>query len=1257
MQRIMIVFWVVSLIMVSGMTDVSGANVFSSGFNPYYYFYPDAVIGQNGFFQNTSNRVDGRGLDEPRGIAIDKSVTPNHLYIADSYNNRILGWGNIDHAFLGNEADIVIGQNDLYSNWSHDGNVSPLSLYEPHGLWVGNSGDLYVCDFGNNRVLFFHDPFQDDNAADGLLGQNSFGESDPNGGGSVSSSVFDHPIYLAVDDSLGIYVSDYYNNRVLFFQNPFETGGDGFADAVVGQPDFTSFFPNRDAASPADNTLYFPAGLAFDSLGNLWLTDSFNYRILRYPTPLPTTGGQANWWRGQPSFGTNYYNWDGITMQSNFSPYPTGLDDPRGILLDAADRLYIADQVNSRVLRWDDPTSTALAADFVFGHYGDFYRGDSNHSGVPTPNTLSYPHDVDMDSQGRLYIVDSTNNRVLRYDNPLGSSTAIGVCGQPDLSSGEPNYLDGAGLSYPVDVAIDKSSTPEHVYIVDRSNNRVLCWNNLDDALMGLPADIVLGQPDPYSNDPGCSQERLDDPSAIAVDSLSHVWIADEMNNRVIGFENPFVHDQKADFLIGQPSWTSSNSNMGFANPTSATLSSPEGICFDASGSLWVADSMNNRALRFSEPYNMKPDADLVLGQQDMTTSIPNYFSLGPKSLNYPTDVAGNEEGNLFVCDSGNNRVLEFLYPQTGGGADRVFGQLDDFYTNDADAGGTISARGLNNPVCLAIYDNDILAVTDQMNSRVLGFFDAASPSGDTTADFVFGQNGQMNTGGYETSGDPSPTSFNFPRGIAFDPYKNLFVADSDNNRVLVFQVPLPPKIRAAAFIDADNNSLVDFGDRLILQFPEAMAITPGADFVATDFHLPRAGDSLGIGFEVRISTLKKNSLIITLGVSPSLRIEGSDADSSRIDVAPEAGEKLVSLLTGMPVVSSSPLDIKFVLRSPPPQNFGPGGGTLQILDDPDALFRKHQLYLPPGVDNTSFLFSILPPQLQLPYLTAVKIYGASEAYITLEFSPESVGEENGFMLKYMRMALLVQDSGGNWVPVWRSVPFVLDLTDNTITTLLGDLYENGGGAKIPSMKYGIDGDVIIVDARNLVEENSVNAQEESGGGLFKRKMRNPGSVCLSPGTDCIYTKHKLCIPGYEEIPSGGYTLTIRQATADEREEFPDQSGAVFVIESDPEFPFDAAFDLTVEYVPNEDPDLTDVLTLEGAPGSEGKLRLVKRDPSTGEFAFVSSYGSVTLNENNTLTTTGLFELTDGGTAVYGLAVDPTATSLTTAASVWEFYE
>src|SRR5271155_3581903 len=120
----------------------------------------DRELGQLDMVHNGFNLVDGIGLALPEGAALDTSVSPNRLYVADSYNNRVLGWNNAAGFINGAPADLVIGQTDVFAQLILGACSPPTAsnLCFPEGIAVDHNGNLYVADTRNNRVLEYFAP-------------------------------------------------------------------------------------------------------------------------------------------------------------------------------------------------------------------------------------------------------------------------------------------------------------------------------------------------------------------------------------------------------------------------------------------------------------------------------------------------------------------------------------------------------------------------------------------------------------------------------------------------------------------------------------------------------------------------------------------------------------------------------------------------------------------------------------------------------------------------------------------------------------------------------------------------------------------------------------------------------------------------------------------------------------------------------------------------------------------------------------------
>jgi NHL repeat len=249
----------------------------------------DRVFGQPDFasrFCNQAAAPSAVSLCRPVGVEVDGAA---NLYVGDSDNQRVLEYDS--PLTTDTIADRVFGQPDFSSNVCNQGAAFPSAstLCFPHGVAVGTSGNVYVGDAANDRVLEYDIPFTTDVVADLVLGQTNFTGFDCNQGGglgSANASSLCGPHDTSVDAAGNLYVADGDNERVLEYQNPLTT--DTVSDRVFGQAgSFTSGTCNLGGISA--NSLCDPWGVALDGAGNLYVADRNNNRVLQYDSPLAPT--------------------------------------------------------------------------------------------------------------------------------------------------------------------------------------------------------------------------------------------------------------------------------------------------------------------------------------------------------------------------------------------------------------------------------------------------------------------------------------------------------------------------------------------------------------------------------------------------------------------------------------------------------------------------------------------------------------------------------------------------------------------------------------------------------------------------------------------------------------------------------------------------------------------------------------------------------------------------------------------------------
>ncbi len=733
-----------------------------------------------------ANVVEGRELQTPEGVAIDNSVSPPLVYIADTANNRVLMYQYNTQLTAGSFADNVLGQLNRFSTIGASQGVS-TALKTPTGMVVDSAGNLYVADTGNNRILRYPTPasqpagYQLPNL---VIGQTSYAGTGANTGGvtaktlSLFSGSFAGRTGLAIDSGGNLWVADTGNNRVMRFPVAvLQAGQPGpAADIVVGQMDLVSSVAASARNSKTGMTR--PNGIALDAAARLLVADQLG-RVLVYPAGAGP--------------GTAAIRILGIDTSQNGGNNPTAIAvggnsaTVEGVSV-AGSNIIVSDNNNNRVLVFGSvdtwpPESTQFSpsAIQVLGQ-ANFTSALANGGNVDSSAVLmSSPTDAGS-SASELWVADSGNNRILVFPIAAKGVTTVAsrVIGQLDFPYNAPNLVEGkefattSGPAFGGSAVLDLSVSPPHLYVADTQNNRILGFTNFATVQPGQKADIVIGQPDMFRvgvNYPGGVSTQpnatgLYNPIGLAVDPSGNLYVADTGNARVVRFPAPFASGstagQSADMVIGQASLTGR-----LTDATQSTMASPIALAFTsaASGYLVVSDVTQNRVLLFKAPLSSGMSASIVLGQTSFTSSVGGTGGAGFTS---PGGVAVDSSDRILVADAGNGRV-------------QAFPTVSSLGTTSTPASFSITS-GLSQPVSIGMTATSDFWVADSNANLVLHFasidqLPVANPpyASDTTQPAVS------------------------PRSAFVDQYNNLLITDGVNR--VEYDVPQVNVLNAANYI------------------------------------------------------------------------------------------------------------------------------------------------------------------------------------------------------------------------------------------------------------------------------------------------------------------------------------------------------------------------------------------------------------------------------------------------------------------------
>ena len=622
-------------------------------------------------------------------------------------------------------------------------------LNNPLGIAVDSAGNVFIADSTNNRIR----KVSSDGIITTVAGDGTPGSSG-DGGPAITAQLL-VPGGVAVDGAGNLFFAQ--GGRSMT-----ETGGirkvspDGIITTV---------------AVTSSQAVFYSRSLAADKAGNLFIADAVNGRVRKLSSDGMITVVAGN--------GSQGYSGDGgpaINAQ---------LFNPNAVALDSLGNLFIADYANQRIRKVDSGGTITTVA----GTGQGLFEGPGGYSGDGGPAIaaqLNGPSGVAADGAGNLFIADTFNSRIRKISS---SGTISTVAGNGFYSySGDGGPATGAQLYNPTGVAVDRSG---NVFIADALNNRVrkLSSSGVITTVAGngppCPAfpGTLVPPPVPscgaYSGNEGsATSTQLNSPGGVAVDSAGNLFIAD--------FGNKRIRKVSPDGIISTVAGTE-----GVLSPL---------VVVDTAGDLFFADLGNGRVLKLSPDGTITAIAGSSACDPDYICSSGDGGPATDAQLTGPVGLAVDKAGNVFISDAGRIRKVSL------DGIITTVAGCSPVCTSGLGDGGPAPSAHIN-PYGIAVDSAGNLFIADSGNNRVRKVSPdgiITTVAGDGGCAFSFPGICFSGDGGPATNAE-----LNQPSAVAVDGAGNLYVADTGNGAVRLLQPigpPLSPALTVNGAASAASN-------------------------------------------------------------------------------------------------------------------------------------------------------------------------------------------------------------------------------------------------------------------------------------------------------------------------------------------------------------------------------------------------------------------------------------------------------------------
>jgi sugar lactone lactonase YvrE len=644
------------------------------------------------------------------GRAATESAIGRIISVATDFNGKVY-LGDVDNSQVYTIDPVgtikVLAGNGIPGLSGIGGPARSAALRLPEGIAVDRKGNVYVALTASHRVFRV--------ATNGNLvsfagtGTPGFGGD----GGAATNALLRSPKGLALDAADNLYIADAENNRVR------RVSADGRIDTVAG--DGQARFQG-DGGKAVAASLSTPTGVALDANGDLLIADTFNHRVRRVSLGvISTVAGTST--RGFSGDG-------GIASEA-------ALDRPMALAADGIN-IYIADAANHRIRIVSKGIINTFAGTGAFELAGD--------GGPATSASLNFPSGVALDASGNLFIADFQNSRVRRV-NPSGNISSIAGSGRFRLSD---DGISGTTsvLSIPTGIAIDSQGS---LFLTENQRARVrkISPDGTVTTVAGNGFQGFGGENVPATG------STLYSPSRLAIDSNNNLFISDNAYHR--------IRVVTPEGLIRTVAGTGQIAFAGDGGPaTSAALNQPEGVATDKQNNLYVADSLNHRIRRI----NPQGIISTIVGTGAADSRGDEGLATAA-SVNQPTGVFVDSDGNLYVAERAGNRIRKI----SNGIITTIAGTGQPGSAGD---GGQATDATLNQPGGVVVDPDGNIFIAELVGSRIRRI----APDGKIS---TFAGSGAL-----EYSGDGGlaiNAGLNIPTDVRIDS-SGAYIADAFNNRV-----------------------------------------------------------------------------------------------------------------------------------------------------------------------------------------------------------------------------------------------------------------------------------------------------------------------------------------------------------------------------------------------------------------------------------------------------------------------------------------